>query len=97
MPYPLATRSPSSREAARRPRQIVNFSGGEYDPEGMTQSVHQRMDVCAQFPFASADRLIFARFFCAGTVLVGSHDGAVDHRVFIVGVFGQKARTNETP
>jgi hypothetical protein len=28
-------------------------------------------------------------FFRAGTVLVGAHNGAVDHRVFIVGGVGE--------
>lgn len=28
-------------------------------------------------------------FFCAGTVQVGAGDGAVDHRVFVVGIRGE--------
>ena len=47
------------------------------------------VDLCAQPAAAVAKRLMLSFFVGIGTVLVGSHNGAVDHRVFVVGVAGQ--------
>jgi hypothetical protein len=47
------------------------------------------VDLAAQSALAAAERLIFICFWCAGAVLVGPHDGAIDHRVFVVGIGGQ--------
>jgi hypothetical protein len=47
------------------------------------------MDFRAQTALASANSLVLARFFCAGTVLMGPHEGGIDHGVFIVRVSRQ--------
>src|SRR6516162_8123576 len=47
------------------------------------------MDFGAQSALAAADRLIIVFFGSASAVLVGAHDGAVNHRIFVVRVGGQ--------
>jgi hypothetical protein len=53
------------------------------------QGIDQCMDFGAQPAATKPDRLILVFFWGAGAVLVGAHDGAVDHRVFVVGIGGQ--------
>jgi hypothetical protein len=48
------------------------------------------MDLGAQPAAATPDRLVLVFFWGAGTVLMGAHDGAVEHRVFGVGIGGQR-------
>ena len=47
------------------------------------------VDLCAQPAAAVAKRLMLSFFVGIGTVLVGSHNGAVDHRVFVVAIAWQ--------
>jgi hypothetical protein len=49
----------------------------------------QGMDFRAHPAAAAVDGLILIFFWRAGAVLVGSDDGAVDHRIFVVGIGGQ--------
>jgi hypothetical protein len=47
------------------------------------------LDLGAQPALAAPDRVIVIFFGCAGAVLAGPDDGAVDHGVFVVGVTGE--------
>ncbi len=69
--------------------QIVNLSGGQQEAQRVAEGVDQGMDLDAQPALAATHRLIVIFFGCAGAVLVGPHDDAVDHGVFVVGVTGE--------
>ena len=56
---------------------------------GVAKGVHQGVDLGAQSALAAAECLIFIFFWRAGAVLMSPHDGAVDHRVFVVGIGSQ--------
>src|ERR1019366_4034534 len=60
--------------------------GGQDDLQRITQRVHQNVDFGAQATFGFPNRLVFAGFFGASAVLMRSHNGTVDHRVFVVRV-----------
>ena len=69
--------------------QIIGLSWGQQEAQRVAERVDQSVDFGAQSALAAADRLIVIFFGCAGTVLVGAYDGAVNHRIFIVGLGGQ--------
>ena len=54
----------------------------------IAQGVHQSMDLGAETASASPDRLIAVDLSGARAVLMCPHHGAVDHRIFIVGILG---------
>ena len=69
--------------------QIIGLSWGQQEAQRVAERVDQSVDFGAQSALAAADRLIVIFFGCAGTVLVGAPDGAVNHRIFVVGLGGQ--------
>jgi len=66
----------------------MGLSWGQQEAQRVAERVDQSVDFGAQSALAAADRLIVI-FLCAGTVLVGAPDGAVNHRIFVVGLGGQ--------
>ena len=69
--------------------EIMSLSRGQQEAQRIEERVDQSMDFGAQSALATADLLIVVFFGCAGAVLVGAHDGAVNHRIFVVGLGGQ--------
>jgi hypothetical protein len=65
------------------------LSRGQEKAQRVAERVDEDVDLGAQSALAAADRLIIIFFGCANAVLVGPHDDAVDHRMFIVGIGGQ--------
>jgi hypothetical protein len=67
--------------------EVVRVTTGQEEVDGVAECIDQGMDLLGP----PRDRPIAwsPSFFRAGTVLVGAHNGAVDHRVFIVGTVGE--------
>jgi hypothetical protein len=67
--------------------QIVCLATGQMEADRVAERIGQGMDLGAQPTARSPDRLVLAGFFfSSGTVLMSPHNGAVDHRVFIIGI-----------
>ena len=64
----------------------------EEEVERIAQGIEQSVDFGAQSAFPAPDRLAFAVFLGARTVLMGMYDGAVDHGVLIVSLSSQKLK-----
>jgi hypothetical protein len=58
----------------------------EHQVGGIAQGVDKSMDFPAQSAARSANRLVTPLFLGAGSVLIGTHNGGVDHHVFTVGI-----------
>jgi hypothetical protein len=70
------------------PGQVVCLAAGQEEADRVTQRVDQGMYLGAQSAARSPDWSSPA-LGGAGAMLVGAHDGAVDHRVFVVGIRGE--------
>jgi hypothetical protein len=68
--------------------EIVNLSWGHQKAQRAAEGVDQAWILVIK-SLAAAHRLIITFFGCPGAVLIGTHDGAVDHRVFVVGITGE--------
>ena len=70
--------------------QIMRLSAGQGEVDRVAERIDQGVDFGAQPP-ALIGRWPRPRrlFLGAGAVLMGTHNGAVDHRIFIVGVSGK--------
>src|ERR1017187_10221056 len=64
----------------------MDLSAGQDDLQWIAQCVNQGVDLGAQAAFASANRLISTTSWGSRTVLMCPYNGAVDHRVFVVGI-----------
>ena len=69
--------------------QIVGLSGGQEEAQRVAKGIDQCVDFGAQPALAAANRVVVIFFWCAGAVLVRPHNGAVNDRVFVVGIGGQ--------
>jgi hypothetical protein len=68
-------------------QQVVRFTAGRQTSRPGCRAHRQGVDLVAQSAARKPGRLIRAGFFLgAGAVLIGRHSGAVDHRIFVVGV-----------
>src|SRR5271166_1811903 len=65
---------------------ISRSDGAPHKARGHT--VDQGVDLGAQSAARVPGRLVLAGFFGAGAMLVSTHNGAVDLRIFVVGVCG---------
>jgi hypothetical protein len=72
----------------------MDLAAGQMEANRIAEGIDQGVDFGAQPAARPPDRLVNAGFFGAGTVLMGAHDGAVDHRVFIVRVGGQMQKNS---
>ena len=69
--------------------QIVRLSSSQQKCQRIAERVDQGVDLGTGPAAAMADRLILMFFWRASAVLMRPNDGAVDHRVFVVGVGGE--------
>src|SRR4051794_2108668 len=70
--------------------EIMRLAARQMKADRVAKRIDEGMDLGAQAAARAADRLVFARIFSgAGAVLMGTYDGAVDHRIFGVSVPGQ--------
>jgi hypothetical protein len=59
----------------------VSLTAGQVAVDRVAEGIDQSVDLGAQSTARASDRL--AGFFGSGAVLMGAHNGAVDHRVFV--------------
>ena len=69
--------------------QIMRLSWGEQKRQALAERVDQGMDFCAQPVATVADGLILIFFWRAGAVLMGTDNGAIDHRIVVIGIGGE--------
>src|SRR4051812_35856003 len=68
----------------------MRLATAQMKADRVAEGIDEGVDLGAQAAARAADGLVFARRFSgAGAVLMGAHDGAVDHRIFVVSVPGQ--------
>src|SRR4051794_10275869 len=70
--------------------EVMRLAAGQMKADRVAEGIDEGVDFGAQAAARAADGLVFARMFSgAGAVLMGAHDGAVDHRILGVSVPGQ--------
>ena len=69
--------------------EIGGLSAAEMEAQRIAQCIHGGVNLGAQSAFAAADGLGDRFFARARAMLMRSHDGAVDHGVFVVGILAQ--------